>query len=204
MVLLIWNFNVGFNRTSSPIWQRAFVDAARIPSRSSTLMAVQANFEAIVAVDSDPSWVSAVKTHPEFSEAIAQGRASVIHGNIGSTREWGNPKDGSDVRLWPNYIASAWREWARRACLPDLVYIDGRFRVACAYSVVVACGGSEASNRPVVLMHDFSEARPSYGDVLKFFDIEQRENSLVVLKIRADASSLEAMADLLGRQFDYG
>ncbi|MGJ4952585.1 hypothetical protein [Bradyrhizobium sp. HKCCYLS20291] len=170
----------------------------------STLMAVRHGFDSIVAVDSDPSWVAAVKTHPEFSDAIKEGRAAILHGNIGPTREWGNPQDESNLKLWPNYIAAGWREWAKRKSLPDIVFIDGRYRVSCAFSVVVAFGRERHGDGPMVLMHDFLDERPAYRDVLKYYEIEQQEGSLVALKIRRESSSTEALADLLTRQFDFG
>lgn len=185
------------------VFHRGFKRYLEFGVGGSTLMAVRCNFDAIVAVDSDLSWISAVRNHPEVANALTAGRASVLHGDIGPIREWGNPKDASSIRCWPNYIAAAWREWAKRSCLPDLIYIDGRFRVACAYSVAVVLAGDRASDSRV-LMHDFSEERPSYRDVLKFYEIVEEEGSLVELKLREDATPTAALADLLLRQFDFG
>ncbi|MGJ5206470.1 hypothetical protein [Bradyrhizobium sp. HKCCYLR20261] len=186
------------------VFQRGYRRYFEFGLGGSTLMAVRHSFDAIVAVDSDPAWVSAVKRHAEFADAINQGRATILHGNIGPTREWGNPQDESSLKLWPNYIATGWREWAKRLTLPDIVYIDGRFRVSCAFSVAVICGGRDLDRSPLVLIHDFSDERPAYRDVLKFFEIEKQEGSLVALNLREGLLPADALANLLQRQFDFG
>ncbi len=167
----------------------------------STLMAIH-HFETVVAVDSDLQWVDAVKGHPDFANAIASGQSTILHADIGPTGDWGTPIDESCIKRWPSYIAAPWREWARRKCLPDLVYVDGRFRVACCYSVVVSCLLHVHKHFPKLLIHDFSHKRPYYMDILKYFDVEECENTLFLLKIKEEIPIGDIFEDLLFRQFD--
>jgi hypothetical protein len=169
----------------------------------SSLRAARLGVETVVAVDSDKQWVDAVRTHAEIATKIASGSMSVLHGDIGPVRDWGNPADRDHMHKWPNYIGVVWAEWHRRKLLPDVVFVDGRFRVACCLSVVIAFG-TTAAKRPVTMLHDYNDERPHYRDVLEFFELEQLEGSLAVLRLRQDASVASALSKLLHRQFDYG
>jgi predicted RNA methylase len=169
----------------------------------SSLLAARIGVETIVAVDSDKAWVDGVRKNPEVAAKIADGSMAVLHGDIGPTRDWGNPVDNSEIRKWPNYIRAPWAEWGRRQSMPDLVFVDGRFRVACCLSVVVAFGAG-AIPPPLTMMHDYNEERPHYQDVLEFFELEHLEGSLAFLRMREGASCAAALGKLLHRQFDYG
>ena len=126
----------------------------------STLEAARCGFEHMVSVDSDRRWVDSVRAHPEIAPAIAQGRLAALHGDVGPTREWGNPLDDSQARRWPRYIQAQWSEWVRRGRQPDLILVDGRFRVACALSALLARDGDAAPLR--VMVHDM-QLRPDPG-----------------------------------------
>jgi hypothetical protein len=170
----------------------------------STLAAIRAGVDTIISVDSDPAWVAAVRRHAEIAPLIASGAASILHGDIGPVGEWGNPLDRTPSTKWPRYIATAWAEAARRNISPDLIYVDGRFRVSCCYSIAAIAAGRFSAPPPRVLLHDVNEERPHYLDVLAFFDIAEQAGSLCLLKLRQDASPVAAMAKLMFRQFDFG
>jgi hypothetical protein len=170
----------------------------------STLAAIRAGVETIISVDSDPAWVAAVRRHAEIAPLIASGAASILHGDIGPVGEWGNPADRTPSTKWPRYIATAWEEAARRNIMPDLIYVDGRFRVSCCYSIAAIAAGRSSAPPPHVLLHDVNEDRRHYLDVLTFFDIAEQVGSLCLLKLCEDASPIAAMASLLTRQFDLG
>lgn len=167
----------------------------------SSLLAARLGVQTIVAVDSDKAWVDGVRENPEVAPRIADGSMAVLHADIGPTRDWGNPTSEDTARKWPNYIAVAWAEWGRRGVMPDLVFVDGRFRVACCLSVVVA---SAAGRPPLTMLHDFDDERPHYREVLDFFDLERLEGSLAFLRVREAASGVLALSRLLHRQFDFG
>ena len=101
----------------------------------STVLAIRSGLERVVAVDSDPDWVDAARRHPEIAAAIQAGRADIHHADIGPVAQWGHPSDPGHIWSWPAYIATAWDVWAQRNEMPDLIFVDGRFRVACCLSV---------------------------------------------------------------------
>jgi hypothetical protein len=163
----------------------------------STLLAIRAGARSLVAVDSDPAWLAALATHPEVAPAIAAGRASLLHGDIGPTGDWGKPLDRrQQAGLFPNYLRVAWEEVARRGTPPDLVFVDGRFRVACCLSALL--GRPEGAPPPRLLIHDLSPGRRErYARLFDHLEVVQAAGTLHELRPRADAAPARMLADLL-------
>jgi hypothetical protein len=169
----------------------------------STVLAIRSGLESVVAVDSDPDWVDAARKHPEIAAAIQAGRADIRHADIGPVAEWGHPSDPGHIRSWPDYIATAWDVWSQRNEMPDLIFVDGRFRVACCLSVVLLAAADPSLTRELrVLLHDVGPGRPYYDEVLQFFDVVESVNTLRVMKIKPGISGSRVMSVLLRRQFD--
>jgi hypothetical protein len=168
----------------------------------STLAAVRAGAQSVIAVDSDANWVAAVSGHPEIAPLIDRGAAVILHADIGPIVEWGHPKDRSHLARWHAYIAAPWAACDRRGTIPDLIYVDGRFRVGCCFSIAVAFAGRSELQQPRVLLHDVDEGRPGYRDVFTYLDLIEQIGGLCLMQVRRDASPIAAMASLLQRQFD--
>jgi hypothetical protein len=169
----------------------------------STVLAVRSGLESVVAVDSDPEWVDAARRHPEIAAAIEAGWADIRHADIGPVAQWGYPSDPGHIRSWPAYIATAWDVWAQRNEMPDLIFVDGRFRVACCLSVALVAAAYPGLTREIgVLLHDVGPGRPCYDEVLEFFNIVEAVNTLRVLKIKPGIPGSRVMSALLRRQFD--
>lgn len=170
----------------------------------STLMAIRHGAETVVAVDSDPGWVASVRQHPEVAPLVDSGAAAVLHADIGPIGPWGTPKDRSHIACWPNYVGLPWAEWRRWGGLPDLVYVDGRFRVACCLSVALAAAGDHDTGAgPLVLLHDVRDDRPYYREVFEVFETIDGVNTLRVLRARSGVPASAILAKLLEYQFDY-
>jgi hypothetical protein len=167
----------------------------------STLEAARAGFDGIVAVDSDKRWVQSVRAHREIAPLIREGRVAALHGDIGPTREWGNPLDDSQARRWPRYVQAFWAEWARRGQQPGLVLVDGRFRVACALSTLLARDGDAGDLR--VMVHDMlPERMGSYGPILDFFEPEAQAGSLWLLRPKPLPGRAALLTGFLSRLTD--
>jgi hypothetical protein len=167
----------------------------------STLMAVRAGVGRIVAVESDPAWVAAVAAHAEIAPRLADSTVRLLHADIGPVAEWGRPADRSALRKWSNYITVAWTEWARLGLVPDLVLVDGRFRIACCLSCALVAG--QRTDPITVLMHDVDDARPHYREVLGFFDEIESVETLLVMRPKRDVPVARVLAALMERQFDF-
>lgn len=168
----------------------------------STLVAVRLGLPSIVAIDSDNKWVEAVRSHNEVAPLLISQRVTVIHANIGPVATWGHPIGCTSVAMWPNYLRSAWDEWARRKSVPDLVFVDGRFRVACCLSVLASCATEiDTGKFPRVLIHDLFDSRPQYNHIFKYFETVKCVGSMHLLKVRRDVKLVGAVTDLLRFQF---
>lgn len=173
----------------------------------STLSALRLGVSVMVAVESDPAWIDALRKHPEIVGAIGDGKLGLVHGDVGPVAPLGYPRDYAsgtqEKALWPNYIRAGWQEVSKRGYVPDLVYVDDRFRVGCCLSVVLACKDYvPVGQAPQVLVHDIADDRPYYEPIFRFFDVVEAVDTLRLLRIKADASTLDAFALLMEYQFD--
>lgn len=120
-------------------------------SGGSTLLASETGAE-VWSVESDAAWAGMMRdwfaTHPPANPV------HILHADIGPTRDWGHPRDESRVRHWPDYALMPWE----RPDLPhpDVVLIDGRFRLACFLAVAFHI------TRPVTLFFDDYAPRRGY------------------------------------------
>jgi hypothetical protein len=142
----------------------------------------------MASVDSDPQWIAALKEHDAVRMAISTGILSMIHGDIGPIREWGNPRDMSRVQHWHRYISAPWSVVGEQQV--DVVLVDGRFRVACSIFSLL-CGNDKTQ----IVIHDFWD-RPKYHSLLSFADVVERADTLAVLRRQAKLSMREIMATL--------
>lgn len=99
-----------------------------------------------------------MQTFPLIKKKTAQKKLHLNHADIGETVTWGFPKDRSKLDNWPLYYQEVWEK--PDVQYPDIVFIDGRFRVMCALNSI-----SYINKETVVMMHDFSE-REYYNIIL--------------------------------------
>jgi hypothetical protein len=99
---------------------------------------------------------------------------TVLHANIGLTEAWGLPLNRRApwrARLWRRYIERPFQEIARRTGFPDLILVDGRFRVACVLESVRQAQLRGA--RTTILVDDY-DMRPAYHVVEKHLGAPER------------------------------
>jgi hypothetical protein len=168
----------------------------------STLLAAEVGIRRIVSVDSDQAWVR------KIDEKIAVNRPrfdiELIHCDIGQTRDWGFPVDRERIADWPQYFILPWQRFLSRRETPDLIYIDGRFRVACAlYSLLnLHLHRSRLFRKAArLLIHDFSD-RPYYDKILEFASVVAAVNTLVVVEPKRGVPQSRLLQELLSFQFD--
>jgi hypothetical protein len=128
----------------------------------------------------------------------------VICCDIGRTGEWGKPLDRANVDNWPNYFLTPWQRLLSRNELPDLIYIDGRFRVACALHSLLMLRLKKRRVFPKktkIMIHDFS-GRPFYKKVTEFASVVASVNTLAVIEQNKDVSIISLLQELLHYQFD--
>lgn len=125
---------------------------------------VASNTEAkIVSVDSSKHWIE------QTSAKLPEGnRHRLLHVDLGELGDWGRPLTYARRSNFRAYVESLWKEGSS----PDLVLIDGRFRISC-------------------LMHGLLNSLP--GTVFVFDDYTERGRYHVVEEVLRPR-------DLAGRQ----
>ncbi|MCB4767249.1 hypothetical protein LGR54_01390 [Ancylobacter sp. Lp-2] len=142
----------------------------------------------ILSIDSDPAWIERLRLVPELAGAEAEGRLGFIHVDLGPVKNWGKPKDRSLKQRWPAYPLAPWVREPDFA--PDLVFVDGRFRVASILAALLF-----GPPGVTVVAHDFW-SRPEYHPVLAFAEVVERAETLAVLRA-APGLDLAALATAL-------
>ena len=146
-------------------------------SGGSTVLANRA-VQILVSVDSDAHFLAAVRDKLAADDTVREPRESrgavtrLIHVNIGPTVDWGVPAlkrpTPRRVRLWQAYPTAPWCYFRSIEQQPDLILVDGRFRVACVLESLLNL--SPLSNAQV-LVDDYI-TRPHYHVVERFADLE--------------------------------
>ncbi|SHL73014.1 Glycosyl transferase family 2 [Paracoccus solventivorans] len=121
-------------------------------SGGSTFLALEAGVGFVASVESDAQWAADIGA--ALSARFADERFLVHHADIGPTKAWGQPADRSGFRRYPLYATEIWDHPRFRH--PDVVLIDGRFRVACFLTTMIRC------TRPVTVLFDDYIDRESY------------------------------------------
>jgi hypothetical protein len=124
-------------------------------SGGSTVLAGEMAGKRVFSVESDAGWVAMMQAW--FAANPPQSPVAMHHADIGPTRDWGHPAGTDRVRHWPGYALSVWDR--TDFVHPDVVLVDGRFRVACALATLFRIV------RPVRLMFDDYVPRKAYHAV---------------------------------------
>lgn len=151
---------------------------------------IRPNIQRIVTVESDQVWLDKLKK--TIPESVQREKITFIHNEMDARpNDWGNPGPKATLqqkKAYSNHILSL-PDFSRpnlslvipNLTLPKrseswLVFIDGRFRVAC-------CLKAHALENATIIFDDFLD-RPQYHVVLNYFDVIESttDNRMVVLK----------------------
>lgn len=124
-------------------------------SGGSTVIAAELAGKTVFSVESDPKWLADMVAY--FAAHPPAATLHLHHGDIGPAKEWGYPVSDSSFRLWHNYPNSVWDRADFQH--PDLVLIDGRFRMACFLTTLFR------ATSPVTVLFDDYLDRKSYHKI---------------------------------------
>jgi hypothetical protein len=124
----------------------------------------------LVSVDSDANFLGEVQR--KLQEHDQRAITRLIHVNIGFTEHWGMPVFTKPTRRrlsrWEEYAKAPWRYFRTISQQPDLILVDGRFRVACVLESLLSLS---PLSRTQILLDDYVD-RPWYAVVEQFADVE--------------------------------
>ena len=160
--------------------------AARMPaariyleygSGGSTIVAAKSRVR-FQTVDSDPFFLHAVEN--KIAAEFGSANGDFIYCNIGMTELWGIPifkrLSASRRKRWKRYPLAPWLN--DPLFLPDLVLIDGRFRVACALTAIKYLSNKVSFE---ILVDDYRD-RPEYREIEKYAELSSMQGRMAVFK----------------------
>lgn len=137
----------------------------------STILAAQYVKKEIYSVESDRNFLNACKNF--INKSYKNNKINFIHANIGLTTDFGYPLFGYKKRhfgfsfggnktLWSKYSSYGWDKLKEKNIEPDLIFIDGRFRVACVLESIM---NLRDSSDCILALDDY---RPHYKSIEPF------------------------------------
>lgn len=151
----------------------------------STVLASQyQNIKSITSVESNIEWVDKVKgllkpleVSNGSSDQLFNDRFSYYYIDINANpKDWGRPKDKSKIENWHKYPEAI----LMTPILPDLILVDGRFRVACCL-----CSYKVMKEESFMLVHDY-KIRKEYHIIENFFEIVETSDTLYVFRKKSN------------------
>lgn len=156
------------------------------------------NLQHIHTVDSHPGWLNKLRRMPAVRNAEAHGRLVLRHANIGPVKEWGYPKNRGALRHWPCYSDEIYK--AKEAQRWDVIFVDGRFRVACMLKAVDAIQKAPGAQQVRIIVHDYNN-RHQYWAAETFLDRVGSADTMVVFKLKQVINNAQLQAVI--NQYEY-
>ncbi|MEB3188446.1 MAG: hypothetical protein VKP72_13520 [bacterium] len=163
-------------------------------SGGSTVMAARtSSVRTIITVESHPEWASRISRGIRTPD----GKLHVEYCNIGPVKDWGVPATMEMAATFHHYMTKPWDRARSLQEKPDLVLIDGRFRVASfLYSLISAEIGTP------ILFDDFID-RPEYHVVLDFCEMTEKHGRMAVFHAHRELNLPEFSKTLARYTLDY-
>lgn len=148
-------------------------------SGGSTVLAARLN-KRVFCVESDPDWAAMVRGYL-VSEGLHRD-VTLHHVDIGPTKRWGKPKRYSRLSSlkYLRYSRSIWAEAGFRE--PDVILIDGRFRVGCFLACLARV------KKPTLILFDDYFDRDWYARVEEYQEPTEKVGRMAVFQV--DESNL--------------
>lgn len=157
-------------------------------SGGSTVVASELPGKTIFSVESDKGWADNLRRYLEGSDQT-RSMPLMFHADIGPTHVWGWPVGRNHNQSFHKYPLEIWNH--PQFSHPDTVLIDGRFRVACFYAVLLC------AKRPMTVLFDDYGDRPEYFVVERFFKPKKIVGRMAVFDTRPLAADAASLSDLI-------
>ncbi len=135
--------------------RRAYASADTIleyGSGGTTVFAARETQARLVSVESDKDWADNLRDSLA-AHGLLRPEIDLRWINIGPTKTWGKP---AGTAHWSSFHAYPLQPWQDADFAPDLVLIDGRFRLACFAATLIN------TRIPVTVLWDDYANRPEY------------------------------------------
>lgn len=166
-------------------------------SGGSTFLAAQLS-KSFTTVESDRFFLKAVENKIEAAGyPMDRSKQRLLHVDIGLTEAWGKPlfltPTPSRRAKWKRYFTAPWED-GNTIFTPDLILVDGRFRVACALSTALHL----ADRSDWTLLFDDYVGRDHYQPVEQFLERVDLVGRMAVFKAKSGVDRA-ALSEALAR-----
>jgi hypothetical protein len=148
----------------------------------------------IISVDTSKVWVNKVKR----SLSGCESNLDLFYCDVGEIGNWGTPVNGDRYQHFWRYTVHPWNTARKRSLEPDLVLVDGRFRVASfLYSLVAAKEGA------LIMFDDYLD-RKKYAIVEDFCQIKEIHGRMAVFCVDKNYTVEEIVAAITQHSVLFG
>jgi hypothetical protein len=145
----------------------------------------------LISVDSDRDVLKAVEGRLSRRVSSTAKRTALLHANIGLTKEWGYPvftkRNATRAARWVAYAQAPWAYLHQHKLQPDMILIDGRFRVACVLESLI---NLQHESRCRIFVDDYL-SRPEYSVVERFAELVDMKGRMAALRKRTNLDPQE-------------
>jgi hypothetical protein len=158
-------------------------------SGGSTVMASEMPGKTIFSVESSRVWTKMMRGW--FEEAQPVSMPVMQHVNIGPTGKWGSPRGTDGFKRYHLYPLSIWDSEEFKH--PDVILVDGRFRVACALTAMLRC------ERETTLLFDDYEGRKGYHVIEDYLKKEEVVGNMARFTVNKTELPRAKMTEIIGK-----
>ncbi len=144
-------------------------------SGGSTVLASEMQNKTVFSVESDRSWTRKMRRWFRENPPNTGTEVNISWVDIGDTKKWGFPANQDKSGRYPRYPLSIWQSEGFKH--PDVVLVDGRFRVGCALATAFNI------TRPVTLLFDDYGDRPRMQAAEEFLDAPELVGRMAIFRI---------------------
>jgi len=155
----------------------------------STVFAAELGVKNIHSVESDKNFLDAVQKKVLSIYPNTKTYAHFV--DIGKTKDWGAPINKENADGWPKYCVAPWQAIFENNQSPNLILIDGRFRVACFLACLIL-----AKHRTIILFDDYTN-RSEYHIVEKYLHPNKTSGRMAKFIVNKNFSVSEILLDLM-------
>lgn len=162
-------------------------------SGGSTFLTLLYSNMKITSIESDKNWLAYLKQWDIIQQHLNTQRLSFQHIDIGKVGAWGVPLESDKIECFPHYSLAIFQQKNNF----DIVFVDGRFRVACILASIMHC-----MPHTRILVHDFNN-RPQYHKVIEFLDFVDTCDTLAEFTIKNNIDKQKLLMLYEQNKYDY-
>jgi hypothetical protein len=162
----------------------------------STVLFAESGVSQLITVEADEEWIQKLLIGKKILRTWAKKKRWLpLFANIGRVKEWSEPVDKKTYNLL-NYHQNIWDNI--NISDVNFIFIDGRFRVACALQWILR---SNRKYAPIAI-HDFWN-RDHYFCLLDYFDVLDKAETMAILVRKNTIEWNDCAICLLEHLFDW-